>query len=279
MDFINWVIFFDSLIRVYIFIGLGLTFWMLSKYCPMKEYLNLRIKLSDYLFIFTALIIASLYELLVSPVIRYFLDDSMELQSLLKHAVNQWGLWFQIPAYFIVTDFLGYWFHRLMHSRAFWRVHAFHHSIQSLNWIAGVRGSPVHILLVILPSMLASSIFLLSDQTLAFYVVVFIDICSQHLTHSNVYLPYARHLEYFLVTPRMHFIHHHIDERYGGSNFGFYFSIWDHLFGTYVDAGCVKEKGRLGLSTEYSTSSMFWGWALKEKVTHKRLPSEPESIV
>ena len=86
MDFINWVIFFDSLIRVYIFIGLGLTFWMLSKYCPMKEYLNLRIKLSDYLFIFTALIIASLYELLVSPVIRYFLDDSMELQSLLKHA-------------------------------------------------------------------------------------------------------------------------------------------------------------------------------------------------
>jgi sterol desaturase/sphingolipid hydroxylase (fatty acid hydroxylase superfamily) len=252
---------------------------MLSKYCPMKEYLNLRIKLSDYLFIFTALIIASLYELLVSPVIRYFLDDSIELQSLLKHAVNQWGLWFQIPAYFIVTDFLGYWFHRLMHSRAFWRVHAFHHSIQSLNWIAGVRGSPVHILLVILPSMLASSIFLLSDQTLAFYVVVFIDICSQHLTHSNVYLPYARHLEFFLVTPRMHFIHHHIDERYGGSNFGFYFSIWDHLFGTYVDAGCVKEKGRLGLSTEYSISSMFWGWALKEKVTHKRLPSEPESIV
>ena len=69
MDFVNSVIFFDSLIRVYIFIGLGLTFWLLSKYCPMKEYLNLRIKLSDYFFIFTALIIAALYELLVTPVI------------------------------------------------------------------------------------------------------------------------------------------------------------------------------------------------------------------
>jgi sterol desaturase/sphingolipid hydroxylase (fatty acid hydroxylase superfamily) len=269
MDFNFLTIFNDSLARVYIFIGLGLSVWLVSKYYPMKEYVNQKITLSDYCFILIAMVIAGLYEMLITPVIQYVFRNSTEFHAFLMQAVDEWGLWFQIPAYLLVTDFLGYCFHRLMHTRAFWRVHSFHHSIQSLNWIAGVRGSPLHIFLVILPSMLTSSIFLLTDQSLAFYCVVFFDICSQHLTHSNVYLPYATQLEKIVVTPRMHFIHHHIDERYGARNFGFYFSIWDHLLGTYVNADDVSQKGQLGLTNNYSTSSLFWGVRLQEKTPNK----------
>jgi len=264
MDYVNQIISEDALIRLCIFILLGLTFWLISQYFPMKEYSNLEITYLDYSFIFSALIFSGLFELFLTPVIKYVFISFTDFHLALHRAVDHWGWWFQIPAYLIVTDFLGYCFHRLMHTKTFWRVHAFHHSIQSLNWVAGVRGSPVHILMVILPGMLTSSIFLLTDQPWVFYTVVVIDICSQHLTHSNVYLPYANKLEAFLVTPRMHFVHHHIDERYGSSNFGFYFSIWDHLFGTYVNAQNVAVKGQLGLTNKYSTTSLFWGVNLKE---------------
>ena len=269
VDLDTFTVLTDSLVRVYIFVFLGMAIWLISKYFPMKEYENQKITLADYFFILTALMIAGVYELLITPAIQHIFKNFSDVHFFLSQTVEKWGLWFQIPAYLLVTDFLGYCFHRLMHSRLLWRLHAFHHSIQSLNWVSGVRGSPLHIFLVILPSMLTSSIFLLTDQTVAFYVVVFFDICSQHLTHSNVYLPYASKLERFLVTPRMHFIHHHIDERYGNSNFGFYFSIWDHLFGTYVNADDVNQKGQLGLTNNYSTSSLFWGMQLKEKASNK----------
>ena len=63
--------------------------------------------------------------------------------------------------------------------------------------------------------------------------------------------------------PTHAFVHHHHDPRYGNSNYGFYFSFWDRLFGTYVDADDVPHRGRLGLCEEYTFTSMLLGWKLK----------------
>jgi sterol desaturase/sphingolipid hydroxylase (fatty acid hydroxylase superfamily) len=91
---------------------------------------------------------------------------------------------------------------------------------------------------------------------------------SQHLTHTNLRLPFEKQLEWFLVTPRMHFIHHNHQKQYGDSNFGSYFSVWDHLFGTYTDPSTVPDKDRLGLDADYTMGSLILGLRLKE-VTQK----------
>jgi sterol desaturase/sphingolipid hydroxylase (fatty acid hydroxylase superfamily) len=39
-----------------------------------------------------------------------------------------------------------------------------------------------------------------------------------------------------LVTPRFHSFHHSADPRHYNKNFGSLLSIWDHIFGTAVDA-------------------------------------------
>ncbi len=39
-------------------------------------------------------------------------------------------------------------------------------------------------------------------------------------------------LRYILVTPQSHRIHHASDPRLQNSNFGIFFSVWDHIFGT-----------------------------------------------
>ena len=35
---------------------------------------------------------------------------------------------FAFSVYFLITTFVGYWQHRLQHSRWFWHLHRFHHS-------------------------------------------------------------------------------------------------------------------------------------------------------
>jgi len=54
--------------------------------------------------------------------------------------------------------------------------------------------------------------------------------------HGNIKLPppVDRFLRLFVVTPDMHRVHHSVIIRETNSNYGFNFSIWDHLFGTYL---------------------------------------------
>jgi sterol desaturase/sphingolipid hydroxylase (fatty acid hydroxylase superfamily) len=53
--------------------------------------------------------------------------------------------------------------------------------------------------------------------------------------HANVSLPRKldRWLEWVIVTPDMHRIHHSVEDDETNSNFGFFLSWWDRLFGSY----------------------------------------------
>ena len=68
------------------------------------------------------------------------------------------------------------------------------------------------------------------------YEVVFEASVAFH--HSNWRLPYLleRVLNWIVVTPRMHGIHHSIVHRETDSNYSNIFSIWDRLFGTYTSS-------------------------------------------
>ena len=46
-----------------------------------------------------------------------------------------------------------------------------------------------------------------------------------------------------LVTPDMHRIHHSMDIHEGNSNFAGIFSVWDHLFGTYIKDPAAGQSG------------------------------------
>ena len=54
-------------------------------------------------------------------------------------------------------------------------------------------------------------------------------------SHSNVFMPkwLDQMLRFILVTPDMHRIHHSVLPLETNSNFGFIFSLWDWLLGTY----------------------------------------------
>ena len=63
------------------------------------------------------------------------------------------------------------------------------------------------------------------------------------ITHADVALPrrFDWALRWLIVTPDVHRTHHSIQQREGNSNFGQVFTIWDRLFGTYVDRPAAAE--------------------------------------
>ena len=264
----------DDLIKLSAFLGVGLLFWLLSRRYYMRIYGLQPAAALDRWFVVVALLMAGLYDLTVAPLLQWLIRCDGCVASWVRAPVSGMSPVLQLVAFIIATDFLAYWAHRLMHARAVWPVHAFHHSPKSLNWLSGARGSPVHFILTLAPSTLMSSVFLLSDERWIFFVLVFFDVVSQHLSHSNIRLPFERQLEWLLVTPRMHFVHHHPNVRYTNSNYGFYFSLWDHLFGTYVDPDSVVDRGQLGLDYESPTWRLMLGLP---RAASGRKPADPVS--
>jgi len=55
--------------------------------------------------------------------------------------------------------------------------------------------------------------------------------------HGNIRLPKSvdRLVRWLIVTPDMHRVHHSVEDNEANSNYGFNLSIWDRLFGTYID--------------------------------------------
>ena len=259
---------YETLLRLAVFVLLGLVFWGLSLRFPMHGFGLQKVKRFDGFFIVIALLLAGLAEEFLTPAVMYAVGVMHQLwqYSPLHEVILSDPA--KLGLYLVCVDFCSYWLHRLMHTHTFWCCHAFHHSPKTINWLSGARGSPLHMAFIVLPGLVFSTLFFIHDGATIFYIIVLIEITSQHLTHTNLQLPFEKQLEWFLVTPRMHFIHHNHDKQFGDSNFGSYFSVWDHLFGTYTDPSTVPNKDHLGLDVDYTMGSLILGVRLKE-VTQK----------
>ena len=253
---------FDELLKGAALIATGALFWVASRRLYMPDYRPQRVERFDHLFVVIALSLAGVYDLFVAPLFVWMMEQSAVLVPAARDYLAQQSVFFQMAVYLLLSDFLSYWAHRLLHTSAVWRFHALHHSPISLNWVSGLRGGPLHYVLILTPEVIVASLFIHPANAWMLPALAIIGMLNQHLIHTSIALPWARQLEYFIVTPRMHFVHHHPDVRYTNSNYGFVFSMWDRLFGTYVDADHVDQKGLLG--TDYPATK----WVSKLILIH-----------
>ena len=145
----------------------------------------------------------------------------------------------------VVADFIIYWIHRAQHySDTLWRTHAWHHSIEHLYWFSGFRTSFFHSFMYAIPSaMLPIVIFKLSplQAGIGYSIALLI----QFWEHTNVNVNIGP-LKYLIICPAYHRVHHSAT-RNCRMNLGTTFTIWDRMFGTYVDPATVPEDVPLGL--------------------------------
>jgi sterol desaturase/sphingolipid hydroxylase (fatty acid hydroxylase superfamily) len=132
----------------------------------------------------------------------------------------------------LVADLAQYWTHRAYHEvPLLWRLHAVHHSIKSMDWLAGSRQ---HILeVVITRTLVLAPIYVLgfSKEVIDAYILIVGFQAVFNHANVSVRLGLLRHL---IVTPNFHHWHHSQDSDAIDKNYAAHFAFLDHLFGTAV---------------------------------------------
>ena len=162
------------------------------------------------------------------------------------------SLLISMAASFLLLD-LGIWIQHLLFHRSnfLWRFHKIHHSDEEVDFTTGVRFHPIEIII----SMICKLILLAIIGPSVVIVIIFEIVlnASSIFNHGNIKIPkvFDIALRKVIVTPNMHRIHHSENEKEINSNYGFNFSIWDKLFGTYKENSKNGDNMIVGL-TEFN---------------------------
>jgi len=172
---------------------------------------------------------------------------------------------------YLAWDFCFYWMHRLHHKYGLlWAVHSIHHEGEHFSLSLGIRNSWY--------SSLTNVPFVVVLAIIGVPLEVFITVSSinyfiQFYNH-NGFIKKSGWLEYFLVTPSHHKVHHGTNDIYLDKNFGGTFILWDQLFGTYqpeikaerVNIGIANHKRANNIVLQNNISFLrYFGFKLREK--------------
>jgi alkylglycerol monooxygenase len=142
------------------------------------------------------------------------------------------GLWLYIIA-FICIDFASYWSHRLNHKiNFFWNQHVIHHSSEEFNMACALRQSISNILGYGALFLIPAAILGIPEQVIA--VLAPLHLFGQFWYHTQ-HIGTIGWLEYIIVTPSQHRVHHAINPIYIDKNLSAIFCVWDRMFGTFQE--------------------------------------------
>lgn len=136
---------------------------------------------------------------------------------------------------FLLFDLVLYFWHFINHKIPFlWRFHQVHHSDADLDFSSAVRFHAGELLI----SILVKAVFLVLTGASVAMIAAFDVLVTLFAlyNHANLSMKKAENfLRLFIVTPDMHRIHHSKHRKETDSNFTTILSIWDRIFGTYVN--------------------------------------------
>ena len=147
------------------------------------------------------------------------------------------GGWPMLVADIVVLDLWIWAWHRANHEIPFlWRFHEVHHLDETLDASTALR---FHFGEVALSACVRAVVIFLLGVPLA-HVLLFetLVLCAAIFHHSNLALPpgLERRLSRVIITPSVHWVHHHSVRSDTDSRYGTIFSFWDPLFGTLTPA-------------------------------------------
>lgn len=141
--------------------------------------------------------------------------------------------WVVYAVGFVAIDFAGYWNHRLNHSvNFFWNTHRIHHSSEEFNLPCALRQTISNFINVGVLFLIPAAIMGVPPEVIN--VIAPTHLFLQFWYHTQ-YIPKLGWLEYIIITPSQHRVHHAINPIYIDKNLGEIFSIWDRLFGTFQE--------------------------------------------
>jgi sterol desaturase/sphingolipid hydroxylase (fatty acid hydroxylase superfamily) len=210
-----------NMIVAAVFVGL----FVLERLFPVASWLGGAARLVRNLVLASFNFVAS--PLIVIPVTAYAASHALGWRPL------WWSGWPGLGLDLLLLDVWIYWWHRFNHVvPIFWRFHEVHHLDEMLDTTTALR---FHFGEVILSTLVrAAVIFVLAVPLASVVVFEVLVLLAALFQHSNVRLPggVERVLSFVIVTPSIHWVHHHAIRADTDSNYATVLSVWDRLFGS-----------------------------------------------
>ncbi|CDF80220.1 fatty acid hydroxylase [Formosa agariphila KMM 3901] len=158
-------------------------------------------------------------------------------------------LWLYVILGVLLLDFFGaYLAHYVEHKvKPLWMVHLVHHTDHKVDITTGNRHHPIESVIRFAFTLLG--VFVVGAPIGIIMIYQSLSVVFTQLTHANIKMPRGldKAISYVFVSPDMHKVHHHYLLPYTDSNYGNIFSIWDRLFGTYMELD--RDKLTYGVDT------------------------------
>lgn len=154
---------------------------------------------------------------------------------LLKHlsVFNIEANWLVYVLAFISIDFASYWNHRLCHKvNFFWNIHVIHHSSEEFNLACALRQTISNVIGYFPILLIPAAILGIPNEVIA--LLAPIHLFAQFWYHTK-HIGKLGFLEYIIVTPSQHRVHHAINDIYLDKNLAAIFCVWDRAFGTFQE--------------------------------------------
>jgi len=161
------------------------------------------------------------------------------------------GLIFDI----ILLDLFIFWWHRTVHIIPFfWRFHEVHHLDEHLDTTSAIRFHFGEVLFSVLARAIVIIIFAIPFSSIVVFEAMVLVFTLFH--HSNVKLPHRLEntISKLIVTPSIHWVHHHAIRKDADSNYGTIFSFWDRIF--YTNS-LTKRKSAMKIGVEGKKDKKF----------------------
>ncbi|NHZ83694.1 sterol desaturase family protein [Massilia sp. CCM 8695] len=175
---------------------------------------------------------------------------------------TRWPTWAQVLLAGAIIDF-GLWsMHRASHSNVrLWKLHAIHHSAERLYWLNGERRHPLSALVLGAPGITVAVFAGAPPEIIGCWLAI----VAVHLAFQHANVDYSVGiLRQVLCVAEIHRWHHKRDYEDAQVNFGEFWLIWDHLFGTFHHERQGVRAGEVGLRDETAPMSylgqLAWPW-------------------
>ncbi len=175
----------------------------------------------------------------------------------------------------LLLDGLIYWWHRANHEWPFlWRFHLVHHLDRTLDSTTALR---FHFGEVLISAVARAGAILAVGfpfaSVLAFEILL---LAATIFHHSNLRLPPGLEgaLARVIITPSIHWVHHHRRQSDTDSNYGTVFSFWDRLFGS---ANPYRRTADMEIGVEGAEELGFAGLILRPAVAARPAAALPQT--